>query len=92
MTVTGVVLMGFDKRIAGTGVLRVPELILWVVAALGGALGIFLGMRIFRHKTRKAQFQFLLLGVFVAQLFIGKMVAQHLGIYSLRELLGGMPN
>jgi uncharacterized membrane protein YsdA (DUF1294 family) len=89
MTLTGVVLMGFDKQIAGKGGLRVPEIIFWGVAALGGALGVFLGMQIFRHKTRKPQFLFLLLGLFVVQLFIGKMVAQHLGITSLRALLGG---
>lgn len=48
---------GYDKSIAGRGVTRVPEVVLHLLTALGGALGSFAGMQIFRHKTQKKSFQ-----------------------------------
>ena len=86
ITVMAFRLMGFDKRIAGTGATRVPELVLWGVAGCGGSLGMFLGMQAFRHKTKKAQFQIVLLLLFVAQLAIAKHVANSLGITKLQEI------
>lgn len=49
--------MGIDKRRAKNGGWRVRERSLWLAALLGGALGSFLGMRIFRHKTKHIQFK-----------------------------------
>jgi uncharacterized membrane protein YsdA (DUF1294 family) len=50
-------LFGFDKWRAGRGGRRVSEwtLVLW--SAIGGWLGGFLAMRVFRHKTVKGTFQ-----------------------------------
>lgn len=48
-------LMGFDKRrskIKKKGVRRIRESTLFLSALLGGGLGAFLGMWIFRHKTQ----------------------------------------
>jgi uncharacterized membrane protein YsdA (DUF1294 family) len=50
------VLYGFDKRQARRGGGRVPEAVLLALGVAGGFLGGFLGMGIFRHKTRKLQF------------------------------------
>jgi uncharacterized membrane protein YsdA (DUF1294 family) len=47
---------GYDKTIAGSGVRRVPERTLLAVALLGGTLGALAGMLLFRHKTRKPAF------------------------------------
>ncbi len=44
--------MGADKRRAKTGAWRVPEKRLFLLAALGGAVGGVLGMKAFRHKTK----------------------------------------
>lgn len=44
-------LMGSDKARARKKKRRVPEKRLFGIAALGGALGIMLGMSRFRHKT-----------------------------------------
>ena len=44
--------MGADKRRAARGRWRVPEKRLFLLALLGGACGGWLGMRVFRHKTR----------------------------------------
>lgn len=50
-------LYGFDKSQAQNGGLRVPELVLHLLAAMGGTPGAYLGMRFFRHKTNKPRFQ-----------------------------------
>lgn len=41
----------YDKRIAGTGKTRVPELVLVVLAFAGGWMLAYSAMRIFHHKT-----------------------------------------
>jgi uncharacterized membrane protein YsdA (DUF1294 family) len=48
---------GYDKAIAGSGRLRVPERVLLALTFAGGTLGALLGMRVFRHKTIKASFR-----------------------------------
>lgn len=45
-------LMGADKRFARAHTRRVPENVLFVTALLGGSLGSWIGMYVFRHKTR----------------------------------------
>lgn len=52
------IMMGHDKRQARRGGRRVPEKRLFAVAALGGALGGWLGMYAFHHKTRHWHFKF----------------------------------
>ena len=52
----GLVLMLTDKRRAQKNLWRIPERTLFLSALLGGSLGILLGMRLFRHKTRKPAF------------------------------------
>lgn len=59
MSFIALLLFGIDKRRAKGGKDRIPELTLLSFAALGGGLGAFLGMQLFRHKTnirRKAHF------------------------------------
>jgi uncharacterized membrane protein YsdA (DUF1294 family) len=49
-------LMGADKRRARRGMRRIRERTLLWVCALGGGLGGWLGMQVFRHKTRHFKF------------------------------------
>jgi uncharacterized membrane protein YsdA (DUF1294 family) len=49
-------MMAIDKRQAQTKAMRLPELLLFVMAAIGGTLAILLGSAVFRHKIRKASF------------------------------------
>lgn len=70
VNITALFLMGLDKSLAGSAALRVPEVLLFVIALLGGVPGIVLGSHVFRHKIRKAGFQFVLLLVGVAQISI----------------------
>ncbi len=57
MNVLAFTLMGEDKRRARRGQRRIPERTLLTASALFGALGGWLGMRVFRHKTRHGVFR-----------------------------------
>lgn len=50
------VLMGLDKYLAIKQKIRVSEHSLLALAFIGGSLGTYFGMVIFRHKTQKAVF------------------------------------
>ncbi len=52
----GFAFMLADKQKAIKNKWRIPEATLLGVSLLGGSLGCFLGMQIFRHKTRKPLF------------------------------------
>ena len=52
----GLLLMLIDKQKAKRGRWRIPEATLMGVAAAGGSLGTYLGMRLFRHKTKHPKF------------------------------------
>ena len=56
VNVLGFVIMYLDKRKARRGAWRISESSLLTVAVLGGSIGVFLGMYLFRHKTRKLKF------------------------------------
>ena len=47
---------GLDKYKAKTDKWRTPEKTLFLLAIIGGGIGAFLGMQIFRHKTKHQQF------------------------------------
>lgn len=49
-------LFGVDKWKAKRGEWRISENTLLLTALLGGAMGAWLGMRMFHHKTRKPKF------------------------------------
>lgn len=75
---TALTFFGFDKVQARYNRLRVPEVVLLTLAALGGSVGSCLGMYLFRHKTLKGRFQSAIWGVVVIQLGILAAVLYHL--------------
>lgn len=53
----GLLIMNYDKsQSKWPGAKRIPEKTLLLVALIGGAAGVFLGMKFFRHKTKHPQF------------------------------------
>jgi uncharacterized membrane protein YsdA (DUF1294 family) len=62
---------GMDKLLARLGWWRVPEILLHVLAVVGGFAGGWLGMLIFWHKVRKTSFWVVL---FVSTLIHGAAV------------------
>lgn len=55
---TAFVVYGADKAFAKLHSWRVPEMVLLVLAALGGSAGAFIAMQLFRHKTQHLKFIF----------------------------------
>lgn len=51
-------LMYLDKQNARAGTWRIPEKLLFEIAALGGGVGGTVGMLRFRHKTKHWYFRF----------------------------------
>ena len=51
-----IVIFAIDKYKAVNGKWRIKEATLLLVAFLGGALGAYAGMQLFRHKTQKPKF------------------------------------
>lgn len=47
---------GIDKYRAGHDMWRIPENTLLLLALLGGAIGAYLGMKTFHHKTQHKKF------------------------------------
>lgn len=52
MNIIGLGAMGLDKSKARHHAWRIPEKTLFLVSFLGGSIGIWAGMYLFRHKTR----------------------------------------
>lgn len=55
-TLTGSLLALIDKRKAIKGAWRIPERTLMLCGLFGGAAGMYVTMRIIRHKTKHAKF------------------------------------
>jgi uncharacterized membrane protein YsdA (DUF1294 family) len=69
---------GVDKRQARQGGRRIPELVLHALAMVGGSLGAFVAMWLFRHKTIKGEFRLVFWTIVVLQtalaLWLAKLV------------------
>ena len=50
-------MMGLDKRKAVKKQWRTPESTLFLMSAAGGAIGTWIGMYVFHHKTHKNKFK-----------------------------------
>lgn len=50
------IIMGIDKYRAQTNKWRISEKSIFMLGIIGGGIGILLGMRAFRHKTRHRSF------------------------------------
>lgn len=56
INIVAFLMYGIDKAKAKRGAWRIPEATLLGIAFFGGSVGAFLGMRVFRHKTKHARF------------------------------------
>jgi uncharacterized membrane protein YsdA (DUF1294 family) len=82
MNIVTFVTFGIDKNLSKHNQLRVPESTLLLLSALGGALGGFLAMYIFRHKTQKAKFFLVVPMLLVLHIVIAILVTfKNLGVY-----------
>lgn len=58
---------GIDKFKAKKGKWRIPESTLLLLAVLGGSIGAWLGMRVWRHKTQHMKFKYSIPVIFILQ-------------------------
>lgn len=70
INVVAFVAFGVDKWKAQRGAWRIPELTLLLLAALGGSVGAWLGMRVWRHKTQHLKFLLGIPAIFVLQILL----------------------
>lgn len=66
----GLLIMLADKEKAKKHRWRIPESTLLTVAALGGSVGCYAGMRLFHHKTRKPKFYIGIPVIFAVQVLV----------------------
>ena len=70
INVIAFLLYGIDKWNARKGLRRIPEKTLLGIAAAGGSAGAYVGMQLFRHKTKKVKFSIGVPIIFVIQVGI----------------------
>ena len=80
MNLSGFILCGRDKRAAVKGRWRVPEKSLFLTGFLWGASGVFLGMILFRHKTRHWYFMLGMPALIIVNIFT---------LYKIIQIFGG---
>jgi len=64
------VIAGYDKYLATKHKHRVSENTLFLLAAIGGSIGLLFAMLLFRHKTSKTSFIVKFSGIFLIQIVI----------------------
>ncbi|MDD2515659.1 MAG: DUF1294 domain-containing protein [Candidatus Gracilibacteria bacterium] len=64
------VIMFLDKRYAIKKKWRIREQTLFLLALAGGALGMFFGMSLFRHKTKHSSFRLIVPILIVLDFFL----------------------
>jgi len=70
INVLALMIMWWDKRRARNDGWRVSEVTLLGIGFIGGAIGLIIGMFLFRHKTEKKLFQVITIIGLVISLFI----------------------
>lgn len=74
MNGAGFIMMAEDKSAARNHRKRIAEKSILTIALLGGFLGVYVGMKHYRHKTRKTGFQAYLLSIFILYVLAGLVV------------------
>ncbi len=70
INISSLLIMGLDKSRSRTNKRRVSEKSLFLLALFGGALGIYLGMLLFRHKTKKWYFAWIIPLILASNLYL----------------------
>ena len=76
----GLAAMGLDKQKAIRNQWRIPEKTLFLISAIGGSIGTFLGMYLFHHKTKHWYFVVGMPAIMVIHAVIGWFVYNNMYI------------
>lgn len=71
MNIIGIAVMDIDKSKAKRHAWRIPEKGLFLVSLLGGSIGTWAGMYIFRHKTKHWYFVIGMPAILIIQIAVG---------------------
>lgn len=71
MNMIGLAVMGIDKLKARRHAWRIPEKGLFLVSLIGGSIGTWAGMYIFRHKTKHWYFVAGMPAILILQVTVG---------------------
>ncbi len=69
---------GYDKHQAKKIGMRIPEVVLHLVALIGGTLGALLGQILFRHKIKKMKFIVVFWAIVVLQVIVVCLVRGYI--------------
>lgn len=78
MNLAGLIMMWSDKRRSEKDKWRIKERTLFIVSILGGSIGTWAGMYIFRHKTRHWYFVIGMPLILVLQIVLAVLVKVRL--------------
>ena len=78
MNMIGLFLMGLDKSKAKRHAWRIPERTLFLASLLGGSIGTWAGMYLFRHKTKHWYFVVGMLAILVVQIVAAILIWNQL--------------
>jgi len=70
INVIGFLAFGIDKHRSVRSKWRIPETTLFSIAVLFGSIGCMLGMKVFRHKTKKLYFVYGIPAIFLFQVVL----------------------
>lgn len=70
LNLLGLAAMYLDKQKARKRAFRIPESTLFMIAIIGGSIGVLLGIHLFRHKTRHLSFTLGIPAILILQLLI----------------------
>lgn len=74
INVVAFVVYGVDKWKSKRSRWRIPEATLLLLAAIGGSVGAWLGMRVWHHKTQHNKFRYGIPVILAAQIAIAVLV------------------
>lgn len=70
VNIVGIVICAIDKRRAIKHAWRIPEKRILMIAAVGGSIGVLIGMHRFRHKTQHLKFTVGVPAILICQIII----------------------
>ncbi len=78
INVITLIVYGVDKYKAKQEKWRIPESTLLLLAAIGGSIGAWLGMKVWHHKTMHKKFQYGVPAILVAQVVFAVWIMKTL--------------
>lgn len=78
MNFIGLAVMGIDKSKAKRYAWRIPEKVLFMTSILGGSIGTWAGMYLFRHKTKHWYFVIGMPAILLVQIAVGVLMFRRL--------------